>query len=276
MSHFTKVVKNLYVKGIYSYTQYNINNKFFTVVGELHNKSRAECNISPSTVLEDLIESGFERSKHLQVLLEYPPSKLLSDVKYNSANIIAIREMALETKKEEKIDGFDVRRQYIRSDILYTDSAYDISLARFFQLFWEPLVKNMDHLFSFEPSMFDERNREYLQIYGSSKKDNIKWFSQNIIPHLKNNWDQLFEETNFVIEKDLTILDFFRKIWADASDFYILCKVLEKNNSEFLILMGESHAKNFYDIFEKNAKFRSVFNKQTLCVNIRNAWLPIS
>lgn len=246
---FRKIEKDLYISGIDSYIQYRIRDKIFTIAGEVHSLTRRKCKQEPSAPVESIIKT----CPNIELLLEYPPSTPIEKKDIGSINI---RQM-LKVKEPR---GVDVRRNFIDSNLLYSDRAYTIPQNNLLQMFWEPLVRNP--LFDFTQSSYSKQNSDYLQKYANSKKGNIQWFFEKVLKEQSI-------KVNYV--------DFLREIWSDVADFYLLKIILEKGEKNHFVLIGQAHANNFYRIFQNQAFFVGVKPllglREDDCVNIKGSWL---
>ncbi len=210
--NFTQIKKNLYISGAESFAQYLIEDHLFIVIGERHTSlkriplserplhsvvserplpSGVPCKLNPSKPIEDFIVEELKRSKYTRLLMEYPPNQKFKDVNYNSENMKAVRDVILAKRAvpkgllnnlENRVSGIDIRAQYIPSYILYTDNVKKITLQIFFKTFWEPLINK--NLFYFDESKYSKVDTNYLNQYIKSKKDNIQWFYNIVIPFI--------------------------------------------------------------------------------------------
>jgi len=271
------ITKNLYIGGLLSIIQYKIGDKMLTVFGEYHSNEKKICK-KPSISVEDFITIDLKERDDLHLLMEYPPESSLSRMDYNSINMKNVKKEILNNNLQHKVQGIDIRSSYINTDVLnYSDLFYgknieDMHLSNFLQLFWEPMSQNLHNLLNFIPSQYNSENENYLKQYVAHQYSMIKYFDKEAIPlFIKNinegrfNWSvELNQLSNFKIN-NLSIVNFFKTLWLDIGDFYILKVLLKNDDKQYIVLIGENHAKNFFEIFSKQHIYRSI--SKDGCVN---------
>lgn len=206
---------------IESFIQYKIGHTDLIVIGERHTHSKDK-------VIADIIK----RYKKAIFLLEHPPN---DDSTYQSSNMQLIKDNV----PKKRIVGIDIRRKYIDVDLLY-DVKYikKLTIKRFLNIFWKENILNS--LFNVNGE-YNKKNLKFLKIYSQNKKNQIHNFSRRI-PYFKLS-DKM--------DKHHDIILFVYKMWRDVMDFHIL-KILLKNERQlYILLVGDSHAFNFYNIFKK-------------------------
>ena len=274
-----KINKNIYIQGLHSIVQYEIGQHIFTVMGEFHSLERVPCKYKPISTIENFVVTQLEKP-NVKLLMEYPPSMKLVDMNYDSINMIQVKEEILKNKLENKVEGIDIRRRYIYSDKLYNNKiASNMRLSDFLRSFLDPLNKHVSQIFTLKSENYDKSDKEYLQKYIENKYNNLQYFNQKTIPFIQKNiaeehfsWNTQMKNINLTIEGKTDIITFFRKLWESIADLYILKKVL-KSNTNYIVLIGERHADNVFDVFSREHIYKST-RKQD-CINLKGVLLPL-
>ena len=242
-----------YLTGALSLGYYTLpKNRSMMVIGEQHSLNVARCSKTPRMHVADYVKRRMRNDDTL-LLMEYPPEKQIHEIKYTSANMREIRDVAVSLNMENRTIGIDTRRSHIDSDVLYGSRVYDMTYREFLKRMWEPLTN--DNVFALPSKyLYDDDDYAFLVKYVESKRGNARWFYHKIIPIL--NLDERIGEHPVKIrdhnvgDHTITIVEFMRKIWADISDKRILEIVLQRHSSKtYIIVVGFQHAKNIRRIF---------------------------
>jgi len=268
-----KIKNNLYISDIISFAQYEIDDIFVTVIGEHHQQTSSP--ITHNTLpLYQFIYETLKLNKNTQLLLEYSPDASLEEVSYNSDNMNKLKDVLISTSLTEQVQGIDVRRIYINNELLYTFHVNEITISQFLQEFYEPVNDVFKYI---DLSPYSTKNRAFLKAYFDTKYNNYLWFYQNVMPllleHLNNKVIEYNNELSVLQQHNITLVEFFRKLWSDICDLYILTIILHNDNigKRYIILIGEMHAKNFYESFKQQTTLLALTDNLNKFVNIKGA-----
>ena len=253
-----------------SFSQFFYNNKvLITLIGEEHKLGHTHnCKTGKTKTVGQYCLDSVERNSLCKVLLEYSPE--LSDDQIKKIGSDNIREVFKKMKDKNygsNIIPIDNRKKVLNE---YQDWLYITHPQTFFSQIRERYI---DSYFREKSNLIEDPEQKI----DNSIKIFLQEYSQN---HIETCFNEAKKMCN-----DLTVL--LRNAWKDIVDYNIINTVLSTNTdtSEFIIIVGDAHYKNLYNIFNKLVSEKSEPNmkflierdiKNTKCIKLYNTYKFIS
>ena len=274
------ITSNYYIKGIKSFSQYNIKfadikkkKRLITIVGEFHNLNLLDQYIN-TTSISEYIKNIIDINKKTYILLELNPKKKLDQINLNNVISINMREI-INILKSNNLDnnyiGFDARKIIINSRDLYYNTekmTIDIFIDNYINKFDEYLkliekeitINNYEEshykfLKKMEKDIIDNVNyiksSEIIKYIEYVKSNDIIPFKisptiGNLLTIINKRKDNYYFYFNKDIEKDNFIV-MVRQIYMKFSDLYLMSYLFNKNidTDNIIVVCGNNHAYNY-------------------------------
>lgn len=275
------------LNGASSFYQYNINNIHITYIGEYH-WGKQQCrmkNVDHITIEKYVIYKLTNNPYKVKILLEYPPENIhIGEMSSSKTMKSIIKKVTKDMSLSSSIEGFDVRTLILpvkMQILLYynPDEFYKLDNETIKTLFLDNIRKitigddnklyvGYNSIFDINASNYNTREYNYIQSYISNINDDV-----NIISEELTKLSSKSTPTQLNDELFATIRYMVMNLWKKVSDFgvirYVMKKDIGKMYDEIIIVAGEEHAKNFYEIFKKASIFSGKVVKQdddSVCV----------
>lgn len=275
------IKSDIYIQNINSLSQYYINNKLITIFGEKHFTTNMPCHL-PKMYINDIINEFFTLPI---VLLEILPGTILK--KYHSINIRNIIKM-----DSLQYIGFDYRRQFIPSDILYYLSNHNkLKLIDFMTFFYSSIPNAMDLSFAKKKEFILKLDTNQNILLDNLLIDMINdihiinnSFKPSIDFALNLNTDVLLESFNkkgmFIQYKDIefcSLINLFHIFWNKFIEYFMLFYIFTTDNNNIIILVGEDHLINLNNLLNDQRIYPKlnidIISKYENCININGMYV---
>jgi hypothetical protein len=262
-----KLNKSLFLQGAISFTQFNVQGKLITAIGELHLSAYKSCPSSPSTTVADYIKSIMKTNSDSKILMEYIPGLEELNTFIGSKNMADTFKMLKEEKISSRSMGFDIRSTFLRPndrDVLYYKWKLIEDLPRetvegvFINAIPAAIIPSL------EPSLKSIKNKQD-QAYLQSFLDDMNNHSIHILNEMKQ-W-------NTPQTKD-KIIRMIQHLWKKVTDYALIKEILTQKSGSIIVICGEQHALNLLAILGKPL-FRVVAKTKDDCLNLRGSALHL-
>lgn len=231
-----------YLEGAISLSQHVYNGrKALTLIGETHTDV-IKCP-RPRTTVPTLIVGSLNSNPKARALLEFPPKATEEQVmRINSPNLVESVRQAKEDGVLSQIIPVDYRDEFITTelkDILYhrPDQLRRFTDRDVYERLVDPFYQKY-RKFDLDPKLYSPAIYNYLQ---RTYLFDIDVGFKEFLKHLRS-WPDDFEKFSLML----------KHLWKKVVDYFILKEVLKNDDvNEYIILMGEEHAKNLREILKK-------------------------
>ena len=247
------------IENVVAFSQFIINNKLVTIIGELHDK-KFKCKNNPIT-LETYVENRLITNDKSCICLEFnkDTDKIAELGSLNLKKIVKVlkkNDIHIPKKKEEnikRIKSMDYRDYFFNSYNLYADDKYFLKLSsdRIIKEFIEPYFKIKKEFMS---------NGDFLKGIINYKKGSdiiidkgvLEYLENVYIPSIEKDFDAIalmIHEKSYLSSRQLLMM--IRTVWAKVADFYIILEMFNQGNkecNELIILFGNVHYYNLLKV----------------------------
>lgn len=259
---FLKLEQNLYLNNSVKFSQYLIDDKLLTIIGEIHNEFYDDSKVPiPNLYISSLIKKYFNNSL---ILLEI--GKYTDISKSVSLNIEDINKNILSESIRFEWRPIDMRHDYIIKDYInilyYTDLYLSFNLLDFMTIFFQPIDKAVMKCYE-KINLFSltKDQKLYLNYFIENIKNDklflIKQFIEPINSLLIENDNKVsigqylslnLSYTCSKTGKKYTFLKILQILWNKFTDFEIMLTVFTSQNKNIICIIGGIHAENINDI----------------------------
>jgi hypothetical protein len=263
----SKLNKSLFLQGALSFTQFNVQGKLVTVIGEEHLSAYKPCPSSPSTTVTDYIKSIMKTNSDSKILMEYIPGLEELNAFIGSKNMSDTFKMLKEEKMVSRSVGFDIRSTFLRpkdQDVLYHEWKLIEDLPRETV---EGVFVNaipMAVIPTLQPSLKSVKNKQdqtYLHLF----LDDMNNHSIHILNEMKQ-WNMPQSKSK--------IIRMIQDLWKKVSDYALIKEILTQMSGSIIVLSGEQHAINISAILGKPL-FKVAIRTKNDCLNLRGSFISI-
>lgn len=172
--------KKLYIQNISSVVKYKILDRTMIVFGEFHSPHEKPCKYNPQTSIDKLVTHVMSENPNVTLFMESDPKIPVKDLRFNSKNMMNLKNVILENKWERRFLGvdyfgpfFDNRRDHI---IGIDVRKYGGEEKRFLEDHQATILQHIDMLDKKIRKMFAEK------LLNNEKK----WGSMNVYLSMEN------------------------------------------------------------------------------------------
>ena len=277
------------IENVVAFSQFIINNKLITIIGELHDK-KFKCKNNPIT-LEEYVENRLISNDKACICLEFnKDTDKIGDLgSLNLKKIVRVlkkNNIHIPSKKEQnnkRIKSMDYRDYFFNSYNLYADDKYFLKLKpdRIIKEFVEPYFKLKKQFSSNGDFLTGLVNYKGNYDFNIDKRV-FEYLEKVYIPSIENDFEEIVRtslEEGFISQRQLLMM--VRTVWAKVADFYIILEIFNTSQrlspcNELIILFGNVHYHNLLTVlkyFNINAKTEQEKLKEN-CVKTK-IFMPI-
>lgn len=262
-----KLNKSVFLQGALSFTQFNIQGKLITVIGEAHLSAYKSCNSSPSITVSDYIRTKIKNNSGSELLMEYIPGLEEITGLIGSKNMSDTFKALKDEKLLSRMKGFDIRSTFLRpkdQEVLYYES----------KLIEELPQETVEGVFvnaipaavvpALKPDSKIINNTQDL-VYLQTFLNDMNNHAYHILKEMKG-WSN--HQTR------LKIIRMIQDLWKKISDYALVKEILAHTEGQIVVLCGEQHAQNLTAIFGKPL-FKVTAKTRDDCLNLRGSILRI-
>ncbi len=261
---------HLYLPGIESFFQYEIDGRLVTVIGEEHMSGYVNCPEEPSITVANLMVRFAKTNPMNKLLLEFIPNRADLCPFIGSKNIADTYKASVESKTDNQLIGFDIRSLLLRSvdqDVLYHEprslSKLDSSVVA--KVYIEPISSNnmISNKLLLDNTLYTKDQYTFLNVT----------YLNDLIAHANYAKNQL---ASWDTGDKMTIITTIRDLWKKVADYAIIKEIFistgKQRGGNIVVLCGYNHAHNLHTVFRRFG-IVGKSKKNSVCVDIIGALL---
>ena len=263
---------NIAISSIVSFSQYIINGRLITLIGEIHNK-KFKCE-GKYMSLNKYVENRLVNNDKAAVFLEF--NKDTDKIKdLGSQNLIktvkSLKKKGIKIPRKNglnnhRIKSIDHRDYFFKSYNLYANEKYflkgdktkiiDEFILPYFYVKKKLINNDGDNVHADGDDMYIKSLINY-KTHNISIDDHIfNYLKKFYIPKMEKEFTDIYEDTvnDIIFDKSskYILLHKLQVLWANFLDFYIMIEIfnLNCNYNEIIILVGDLHYTNLQKVFK--------------------------